>query len=97
MVVHFEWIQSGRIDITDGYDNWLSIGFALADEFGESGRQYFHAVSQFHPDYNPWKTDRQFTYCLRSGGKGITIASFFHLCKVHGISLKTGMAMPSKD
>jgi len=75
----------------------LRIGFALADEFGESGRQYFYAVSQFYPDYNPRKTDRQFTHCVRSDGKGITIASFFHLCKVHGFTLKKGMAMSSKN
>jgi hypothetical protein len=81
-------IQESRIDITDGYDNWLNIGFALADEFGEGGRSHFHAVSQFHPEYNARKTDQQFTHCLRSGGTGITIASFFHLCKQYGITLK---------
>ena len=94
-----EKIQSGSIDITDGYDNWLRIGFAFSEEFGEAGREYFHAVSRFHPDYHPRKTDRQFSHCLRSGGNGITIATFYHQCKVHGITLKNriGLRPAKKD
>jgi hypothetical protein len=92
-------IKKSHTDITDGYDNWLSIGFALADEFGEGGRSYFHEVSQFHPEYSVRKTDQQFTHCLRSDGKGVTIASFFHLCKQRGITLKNKreISMLKKD
>ncbi|MCC5906017.1 MAG: PriCT-2 domain-containing protein [Balneolaceae bacterium] len=89
-----EKIQANRIDITTGYDAWLKIGFALAEEFGESGRDYFHAVSQFHSDYNERETDRQFNHCLKARGSGVTISSFFYLCKEYGIVLKTDKAKP---
>ncbi|MDZ7718020.1 MAG: BT4734/BF3469 family protein [Balneolaceae bacterium] len=83
-------VEDRRIDITDSYDIWLKIGFALADEFGESGREYFHSVSQFYPGYNERETDQQYSHCLRTKGKGaatVTIATFFHYCKANGVTL----------
>ena len=85
-----EQIQVSRIDITAGYDEWLKIGFAFADEFGEAGRDYFHAVSQYHSDYNEREADRQYTHCLRGNGQGVTISSFFYLAKQYGIVLYSG-------
>lgn len=80
-------IRHSKIDITDGYDNWLKIGFALADEFGESGREYFHSVSQFHESYDLTEADQQYTNCIKANGGGVSIASFFHICKEYGITL----------
>lgn len=80
-------ISMTHIDITDSYENWLKVGFALSEEFGESGRSLFHRVSQWHPDYNSRECDVQFDNCLESRRQGITIASFFHLCRVYGIEL----------
>jgi len=84
-----EKIQAQRIDITAGYDEWLKLAFAFSEEFGESGRDYFHAVSQYHCDYNQRETDKQFTHCLKARGSGVTISSFFYLCQQYGIVLKT--------
>ena len=64
-----------RLDITEPYDNWLRIGFAFADEFGECGRQYYHRVSQFHPQYSSKECDEQYNACLKSHGRGVTIAT----------------------
>lgn len=80
-------ISMKQTDITSSYENWLKVGFALSEEFGESGRSLFHRVSQWYPDYNSRECDKQFDNCLKSTRKGVTIASFFHLCKVHGIEL----------
>ena len=80
-------IRHSKIDITEGYNNWLKIGFSLADEFGESGRNYFHAVSQFHNEYDTAEADQQFTNCIQANGKGVSISSFFHICKEYGITL----------
>ena len=85
-----EQIQSQRVDITDGYENWLRLGFAFADEFGEVGRDYFHAVSQYHSDYNEREADRQYSHCLRGNGQGVTISSFFYLAKQYGVTLHSG-------
>lgn len=82
-----EQLEGGRIDITANYGDWLAVGFALADEFGEGGREYFHRASQFHPKYKPSETDRQFTACLKHGKK-ITLGTFFEQCKHFGVTYK---------
>ena len=78
---------SRGIDITCNYGDWLTIGFALSSEFGESGRQYFHDVSTIYPNYQYGEADKQYTSCLHSKGSGISIGSFFHICKSAGVEL----------
>ena len=80
-------IQQQRIDITPGYENWISLAFALEDEFGENGRQYFHAISEFNSGYDKRDCDRQFTKCVKHRGRGISIGTFFHKCREYGITL----------
>jgi len=75
-------------DITKGHDNWLKVGFAIYSEFGEAGRDYFHAVSQYNHEYNFRKADRKYDSICRSNSKGITIRTFFDACKKHGITYK---------
>ncbi len=83
-------IETAHTDITAGYSNWLDLGFALSEELGEAGRDYFHRISRFNPDYNHAETDKQFNNCLKSGGSGVTIKTFFQKAKEAGISLSTG-------
>jgi hypothetical protein len=95
-------IECENIDLTNGYENWLRIGFAMADEFGENGRGYFHTVSRNHPKYKPSETDRQYDHCLRTfAGQKITIGCFFHLCKEYGVGLGTtnrqSATIPKRD
>lgn len=81
-------IEAGRVDIAPSYSEWFSIGCALADEFGEGGRGYFHQASQLYPKYSSTETDKQFTHCLKSQGKGYTIGTFYQICREHGITYK---------
>jgi len=46
-----EQIQENQVDVTGSYDDWIRIGFALANEFGELGRQWFHQISKFYVSY----------------------------------------------
>lgn len=71
-------IQASGIDLTPSYKSWLEIGFSFADAFGESGREYFQRVSQFHPEYNRQDCNKKYDHCLKSTGSGITLSSFFH-------------------
>lgn len=81
-------IESRKLDITTTYENWLKVGFALADEFKEDGRDYFHRLSQFYQGYTTKETNKQFDNCLKAKKQGITLKSLFHLAKESGISLK---------
>ena len=82
-------LEESHSDITASYSDWRDIGFALADEFGESGRGYFHRVSRFYSDYSHSVCNKQFDKCLKAQGHGVTIKTFFHLAQQAGISLVT--------
>lgn len=84
-------VVSGGIDLTGGdYATYLTIGFALASEFAEGGRSFFHTICQANSKYDPANCDKQYTYCMRDGGqKKVRIGSFYHLCKAAGIELKS--------
>ncbi len=85
-------IEAARLDITQGYSNWRDLGFALSDELGENGRDYFHRISRFYSGYSEKEADDQYDKCMRAHGHGITIKTFFQLAKENGISV----SVPSK-
>ncbi len=81
-------IERRGLDITDNYsEEWLRIGFALADELGEAGRPFFHRVSRFSSKYEEGKADIQFNYCMKSRNKGVTIRTLFFIAKSYGIDI----------
>ncbi|MBK7652264.1 MAG: PriCT-2 domain-containing protein [Flammeovirgaceae bacterium] len=69
-------IEANQIDIATAYSDWRDIGFAFADAFNESGRDYFHRVSSFYADSFSSECDKQFNTCLKSKGQGITLKTF---------------------
>lgn len=78
-----------NVSCVEDYRDWLSVGFGLADHFGESGREYFHLLSSCSAKYERSMCDRQFTHCLRqpqSTGK-ITIATIYYFAKQAGINV----------
>lgn len=79
--------EAARVDITSGYGAWFSIGCALANEFGEAGREYFHRISQWHPEYRAGQTDTQFTACLKQRYR-YTLGTFFELAQQQGLIWK---------
>ena len=83
-------IEASCIDITSGYDNWRDLGFALSEELGEAGRDYFHRISRFNSDYDHAEADKQYDRCLKAHGSGVTIKTFFQKAKEAGISILTG-------
>ena len=82
-------IETRCLDITAGYDNWRDLGFALSEELGEIGRDYYHRISRFNPDYDQADTDKQYDRCLHAHGTGVTIKTFFQKAKEAGISIST--------
>jgi hypothetical protein len=81
-------IMAAGYDLTGSYSEWLKIGFAIASEYGEAGREYFHEISQFHPKYKPTEADQQFTRCLQAGRRGITMSSVFYMAQQAGFTFK---------
>lgn len=78
-------IEQTATDITGDYETWRNLGFALSEEYGERGRDYFHRISRFHPKYNYQECDKQYSKCLKAKGTGITISTFYYSAHQHNI------------
>lgn len=78
-------IESRKLDLTATYDRWISIGFALADEFGEAGRSFFRRISQFYPGFSREDTDQKFDYLLRTHSGAVGIGTFFFYAQEAGL------------
>ena len=87
---------SGR-DITADYGDWLKVGFALASEFGESGRRYFHDISSLYSGYNQEESDTKYSECLKSDNGRTDISTLFYLAKNQGITLRRANVGPQPN
>jgi len=76
-----------NIDLAPDYHSYLRLGFALADGFGEGGRNYFHQLCQINSKYNFKQAEGQYTRCIKGGKSGITVGTFYHMIKTAGIEL----------
>ena len=89
-----EEIERLKVDLTQTYDEWRNVGFALADGFGEQGRNLFHRLSKFYPDYDSAECDKQYNKCLNSYGSGITINTLFYYAMHAGIVIAPHLNLP---
>jgi len=84
-----EQIKDRRIILTHSYHDWLQIGFALADHYGEGGRDYFHAISSMDSRYNEEVADKKYDNFLNTNDGSVGIGTLFFKCKEAGISVQT--------
>lgn len=80
-------INTRCLDLVDDYQDWLRVAFAFTDKFGENGREYFHIVSQQGNKYDSKQCDKQYDACLTRNGNGVTIGTFYWMCKKAGIEI----------
>lgn len=81
-----------HLDITDGsYAEWQRLAAAIAT-LGETGRDYFHALSQYHPKYDHVQADRKFSNLLNTANGNITIGTFYYFAKRAGLDTNTEKA-----
>ena len=76
-----------QVNICEAYSEWLRCGFALAHKFGEEGRRYYHAISQFSAKYDKESADKQYDNCIRGRNSGTTISTLYYYVKQAGIPL----------
>ncbi|MFY0673970.1 MAG: DUF3987 domain-containing protein [Bacteroidia bacterium] len=85
-------IEEQRLDLTAAYQDWLKLGFALADSFGEQGRDLYHRISCFYNGYSATECDKQFDNCLKANGNGVNINTFFYMAKQAGVTINQARA-----
>ena len=80
-------LKANHADITSGYTEWLKVGFAIASEFGETGRRYFHDISALYTGYDATECDKKYDECLKSDNGRTNIATLFYLAEQQGVKL----------
>lgn len=81
-------ISSRGINITESYEDYLKVGMSIASEYGETGRNYFHAVASMSSKYNPKECDKKYTNCIKTSSS-VKIGSFLYMAKQAGVELYT--------
>ena len=90
-------LKANHADITSGYTEWLKVGFALASEFGEAGRRYFHDISSLYTGYDATECDKKYDECLKSDNGRTNISTLFYLAEQQGVKLPYQERNISKD
>ena len=80
-------LKANHADITSGYTEWLKVGFAIASEFGEAGRRYFHDISALYTGYDATECDKKYDECLKSDNGRTNISTIFYLAEQQGVKL----------
>lgn len=76
--------KAGR-DITDAYNDWLTVGFSCATA-GEAGLSYFLRISSLYSGFDEKQARRKWR-SLYKGAKTPTLAPLFSLCSRYGIKV----------
>lgn len=80
-------IEETQTDITTDYYDWIKLAGALASTLGENGRDYFHRISRYYPNYDIREANRQYSACLRNRS-GYSENMIFHIAKKYNLLLK---------
>lgn len=74
------YLEANRLDITADYDTWIALLAALANTFGDAGRDYAHRLSQYHAKYTAAETDAKYNSLLKGGNleRPAGIGTFFY-------------------
>ena len=85
----FKQIIGRNIDICQNYDDWVHLGFGIAEAFGEKGRYYFHELSKISSLYKPSRCNYQYDVSLRRNvsGEKRGIRTFYYLAKLAGVNI----------
>lgn len=76
------------VDLAPDYYSYMTLAFALANGMGENGRAAFHALCRINDKYNVKNADKKFNEALKNHKSGgITIGTFYWMCKRAGIEL----------
>ena len=74
-------------NIAPDYKTYRDLAFAIANGFGEGGRQWFHALCRSDAKYNSQQADNQFDHALKGKKSGITVGTFYWMLKQAGVKL----------
>lgn len=79
LIRHIEKAEKSNILAFDDYNEWVTMGLAVASTFGEDGRYLFHRLSALSPKYDKASADEKYNDLLTStpSGNAATIGSIY--------------------
>jgi len=83
-----EAVRLGK-DLAPDYVSYRDLGFAIADGFGEFGREYFYALCSVSDKFDSRHANKQYNECLKGRKSGITVGTFYWMLKDAGIDIRT--------
>lgn len=77
------------VQICNDHDNWIKVGFALADEFDDTtGGYYFELISQINDNYkSPADVQKQWAHCVSANDGRTGIEFIFSEAKKQGLKV----------
>jgi hypothetical protein len=85
-IVCDELIKRG-INIAESYEDYLKLGFALANGLGEDGHDIYHKLCSQSSKYREKDCEEKWQECLSKNDGQTTIATFYYMAKKAGIDL----------
>lgn len=83
-------------NIAESYDDYLQLGFALADGLGADGRNLYHQLCAQSSKYRAQDCDKKWQECLTKHDGRTSIASFYKMAQQAGVDLSAiGRQFPS--
>lgn len=80
-----EIIENKQIDITSDYNNWIEIGFIIANYFGFAGEELFHRLSKFYPRYDYKETSLKYDNLARTTEGKVRIGTLIMFAQNEGV------------
>lgn len=74
-----------KIDITHDYNNWILVGFCIANIMGRAGESLYHQISSFYPGYDYKQTQRQYENLVKTTRREVTLGTLIHLVRLEGV------------
>lgn len=72
-------------NIASDYDSYMKLGFALADGFGEAGREWFYSLCSVSEKFDSRHAEKQYNLSLKGNKQGITVGTLYWMLKNVGI------------
>ena len=81
-----ELISRGA-NIAESYDDYLKLGFALADGLGSEGRDIYHSLCAQSSKYREADCEKKWQECMKKRDGRTTIATFYKMAQDAGVDL----------
>lgn len=75
-------------NIAESYEDYLRLGFSLAQGLGSDGQDIYHALCSQSGKYRHDECEQKWQECLSKKNGSITIATFYKMAQDAGVDLK---------